>query len=89
MVMVVKKKGNQQKFNPNKLKLAVERAVREGYQRKHKLVVSKAVAAGKNAVKGKTTVNSRQIRDRVYHTLARLDPFIASTWRKYEHRKHR
>ena len=38
MVMVVKRKGSQQKFNPNKLRLAVERAVREGYQRKHKLV---------------------------------------------------
>ena len=87
MVIVIKRKGGKEKFNPNKLRRAVERAVREGYKRKHKLVVSKAVAAGRNAVKGKTQVKSSLIRKRVLAVLSRIDPFIASTWRK--HQKHR
>ena len=86
MVIVLKRKGGEEKFNPNKLKRAVEKAVREGYQKKHRLVVSKALAAGRMAAKGKSEVKSSQISERVLAVLSRMDPFIAASWRK--HRKH-
>ncbi len=92
MTKVIKKGGKEQKFVPNKIKRAINKAAMDAKMApaERKILVRVVGGAVIKAGRKRKTIQSSMIRKLIVHKLRTKARPVASAWVKYEKRhKHR
>lgn len=89
MAEVIKKDGTKEPFNPEKIKKSITGAAQQTdipEERKNE-VVEQVAATVIPVLEGKEEVKASEIRDIILSELDKVEPAVASAWRKYEEGK--
>ncbi len=91
MTKVIKKGGKEQKFVPNKIKRAINKAAMEAKlpPAERKILVRVVGGAVIKACRRRKTIKSSMIRRLIVHKLQTKARPVASAWIKYEKRHKR
>ena len=93
MTKVIKKGGKEQKFVPNKIKRAINKAAMEAKlpPAERKTLVRIVGGAVTKACKRRKTIKATEIRNMVVSKLQKKSKPVAAAWRKFEkrHKKKR
>ncbi|MCZ3365244.1 MULTISPECIES: ATP cone domain-containing protein [Methanobacterium] len=89
MTDVIKSNGKREQFSKQKVKNAVENAVKDaGFSPQEKMnVIEHASQDAAQMAQGKDEIQTRQIRDTVLNDLEQDDQQVANAWKQYE-RQH-
>ncbi len=88
MTKVIKKGGKEQKFVPNKIKRAIEKAAKEAklLPAERKVLIRVVGGSVIKACRRRKTIKSSMIRKMIVDKLQKKSKPVASTWRKFEKR---
>ncbi|NYB51159.1 MAG: transcriptional regulator [Methanobacteriaceae archaeon] len=86
MKKVVKKKGNVESFNPNKIKGSLQKAtIDAGYTLEEKQDIISAVLANINKkIDEEKEIKSETIKMCLLTELDKCEPYIAKSWRRFD-----
>lgn len=86
LTKVIKRKGNVESFNPNKIKGSLQKAaIDAGYSAEEKKDILDEVFNNINKDIGKKEkVESENIRMCILTELDKCEPYIAKSWRKFD-----
>ena len=88
MTNVIKRKGERETFNPDKIRGSLQKAaIDAGYTAEEKNDIIEEVFTNVNAkLKGEKEIESGTIRACLLTELDRCEPYMAKSWRRFDKR---
>ncbi len=89
MIDVIKKDGSRQIFNEQKVRKSIEAAAREAKipDTRIRQVVADASREPLHMSKGKKSVETRTIREKILDRLDITEPSVAEAWRAFDRKR--